>query len=135
MLSIRGVGLSAVLALVGCGESGPHLATVEGTILVDGKPVPGLFVEFQPEGGSPSIGETDESGFYRLRFSRERWGAEVCEHQVRIMADEDGGGRRGKDRLPAKYNAKTELKRDVVDGRNIIDFELETGRVAQAIRR
>lgn len=135
MFSIRGVGLIAVLAVVGCSDSGPRLATVEGTILVDGKPMQGLFVEFQPDGGSPSIGETDENGYYRLRFSRERWGAEVCEHRVRIMADEDGGGRNGKDRLPARYNAKSELKRDVVEGRNIIDFELETGRVAQAIRR
>lgn len=135
MLSMRGLGLAVILACVGCGPSGPPLATVEGTILVDGKPMQGLFVEFQPEGGSPSIGETDEKGFYRLRFSRERWGAEVCDHKVRIMADEDGGGRNGKDRLPAKYNAKTELQREVKAGRNVIDFDLETGRVAQSVPR
>lgn len=135
MLSMRGLGLAVILACVGCGPSGPPLATVEGTILVDGNPMQGLFVEFQPEGGSPSIGETDEQGFYRLRFSRERWGAEVCDHKVRIMADEDGGGRNGRDRLPPKYNAKTELQREVKAGRNVIDFELETGRVAQSVRR
>jgi hypothetical protein len=135
MLSMRGLGLAVILACVGCGPSGPPLATVEGTILVDGKPMQGLFVEFQPEGGSPSIGETDEKGFYRLRFTRERWGAEVCDHKVRIMADEDGGGRNGKDRLPAKYNAKTELQREVKAGRNVIDFELEAGRVAQSDSR
>lgn len=135
MLSMRGLGLAVILACVGCGPSGPPLATVEGTILVDGNPMQGLFVEFQPEGGSPSIGETDEKGFYRLRFSRERWGAEVCDHKVRIMADEDGGGRNGRDRLPTKYNAKTELQREVKAGRNVIDFELETGRVAQSVRR
>jgi len=121
------LGLLAGLWLSGCGPAGPVLATVEGTVLVDGKPVKGLFIEFQPDGGSPSIGETDESGHYVLRFSRERWGAEVTEHTVRIMADEDGGGRNGKDRLPTKYNAKSELKRDVLGGRNVFDFELETG--------
>jgi hypothetical protein len=135
MFSIRRMGWLVLLVGAGCGQSGPTLATVEGTILVDGKPMQGLFVEFQPEGGSPSIGETNEDGFYRLRFSRERWGAEVCEHTVRIMADEDGGGRNGKDRLPAKYNAKTELKREVVDGRNVIDFELDAARGGVATRR
>lgn len=119
----------------GCGEAGIPLASVEGTIRLDGQPVKGLFVEFQPTDGSPSIGETDEHGFYRLRFSRERWGAEIAEHTVRIMADEDGGGRGGKDRLPARYNSKSELKRDVVEGTNVLNFDLESGPVRQTAGR
>ena len=127
-------GLALTGALVGCGRAGPSLASVEGTVLVDGKPVKGLFIEFQPEGGSPSVGETDGSGHYELRFSRERWGAEIAEHTVRIMADEEGGGRAGKDRIPAKYNDRTELKREVVAGGNTIDFELESQPIKQARR-
>jgi hypothetical protein len=34
---------------------------------------------------------------------------------------------RARERVPAKYNVKTELVRDVKSGRNTIDFDLVSG--------
>jgi len=48
----------------------PKLKPVSGKITMDGKPLPGVIVTFLPkdEKGSMSIGESDESGAYKLSF-------------------------------------------------------------------
>ena len=51
--------------LVGCGESGPKLVPVSGTVTLNGKPLEGAAVAFQPDaslqGGLPA-GEPEPSG-------------------------------------------------------------------------
>lgn len=48
----------------------PKLKPVSGKITMDGKPFPGVIVTFLPkdEKGSMSIGESDETGTYKLSF-------------------------------------------------------------------
>jgi hypothetical protein len=80
----------AVLALPGCGKSGPAMAEVEGLVTVDGKPAPQLKVEFQPEprqDGVPpyrSSAFTDEAGRYRLTCETRLSGALVGKHRVTV---------------------------------------------------
>ncbi len=49
----------------------PEFATVEGTVTLDGKPLPGVFIGYYPivypRAGPRSHGMTDENGHYRLR--------------------------------------------------------------------
>ncbi len=129
--------IGPVLALAfidsGCNDSGPELGSVSGTISLDGKPLEGAEISFQPDlaTGSPALGETDVQGRYEMRHSRSRKGAHVGTHKVHIttaIERENAQGKivRFKERVPARYNVKTELTADVKPGRNTIDFQLES---------
>lgn len=54
--------------LAGCGDPGIGAIPVEGTVLVDGKPMEGVMVIFHPdsEGGRAASGRTDANGVYKL---------------------------------------------------------------------
>jgi hypothetical protein len=122
--------LVALLTLAGCGQDGPPLALVEGTVTLDGEPLPRAQLEFQPQRGSTSYGETDKSGHYYLLYTPTRDGAMLGEHTIRIITggeifdSETREMRVATERVPARYNVETTLKREVVDGNNVIDFEL-----------
>ncbi len=117
------------LMICGCGSD--KLATVRGTVTLNGQPLQNALVEFQPTalGGSPSSGMTDAEGRYELMSTFERAGALPGEHSVSIRT---GGTRvdstsqevEFKESVPAKYNTQTELKRTVEPGRNVLDFDL-----------
>ncbi|QDT55888.1 hypothetical protein Pan44_39360 [Caulifigura coniformis] len=115
------------LVVAGCSNTGEGLGAVEGVIQLDGKPLSGASVIFEPLNGSPSIGYADEDGQYELRFSRHAMGATVGDHKVRVSTAEDQEGRRSKERVPARYNVKTELTASVKSGHNSIDFDLNSG--------
>lgn len=126
---INSVVLSILaLGLTGCGKSGPKLAEVEGTVTLDGKPLADVMLEFQPLGGkgSPSVGYTDKNGRFRLRFSRQKWGALPGEHLVRIDFDHEPGSDQPAPpfKFPAKFNKQSDLKRQLVVGSNHFPFEL-----------
>jgi hypothetical protein len=115
------------LILAGCGP-GDGLARVNGTVTLNGEPLGGAIVQFQPveEGGTPSAGKTDAKGRYELMHTFDQRGAVPGEHVVSIRTaaayyDEEGGG---EERIPAEYNDRTELKRTVEPGSNTFDFEL-----------
>ena len=126
--------VAAIMSLVGCGgEKLPGLGRVEGTVTMDGKPVPEAMVWFEPSNGktAAAIGQTDAEGHYELFFSRGHKGANVGENLVKIttfreISDESGNQVR-KETIPARYNVKTELKADVKRGTNKLDFELKSG--------
>ena len=97
MKRVFALGLAAGLAaLAGCG-GGPRIAPVSGVVKVNGRPVKGLVVSFQPVGaadapnpGRGSSGVTDENGRYTLVYDGEEPGAVVGKHRVRIFAQEGG---------------------------------------------
>jgi hypothetical protein len=113
-------------------EKLPGLGRVTGTVTVDGQPVASATVTFdgaQP-GEPPSLGQTDASGKYELYYSRGHKGATIGEHVVRIStyggtASDEGEAQ--KETIPARYNAKSELKADVKRGSNNHNFELKSG--------
>lgn len=76
---------SCCFVIVGCGPSGPPLGEVTGTVMVDGKPAPGVDVMFAPvDGGRSSSGVTDDSGHYELAYSTSGAGAVIGSHNVVI---------------------------------------------------
>lgn len=83
------------LFLIGCG--GPTLAPVSGTVTLDGKPVDGIRVTFEPIVGESdvtdeeyytSFGITDEAGHYDMQTEVEdklKTGAVVGRSAVRLV--------------------------------------------------
>ena len=65
-------GMLTALLIVGCGKSGSELAPVSGRVTLDGQPIVGARLRFQPEasGGSPSYGSTDQDGRFVLGYKR-----------------------------------------------------------------
>jgi hypothetical protein len=117
-------------SVVGCGDA--NLGRVRGTVTLDGQPLDGAMVTFAPvEGGRPAAGRTDAQGRYQLVYSRDSSGAMIGEHLVTISTYDERPGENGEDliipeRVPARYNANSELKKTVESGSNEINFELES---------
>jgi len=125
------VAAAAVVAVTGALAAGcsrpepPALGDVEGLVTLDGRPLPAALVLFTPAGrGRTAQGVTDALGRYRLRYLRDIPGANVDVHTVRIStATEEHGGR---ELLPPRYHADSQLTATVKAGRNTIDFALTT---------
>jgi hypothetical protein len=129
------VGGSFVLSLVclGC-DRGPEIASVEGTVTMDGKPLPNASVVFIPENGRPAGARTDERGHYVLEFTEGRQGAIPGKNWIRINtaaeASEAADGTpipAQRETIPAKYNTQSALEFTVEAGKkNIANFDLDS---------
>ncbi|MFN3148866.1 carboxypeptidase regulatory-like domain-containing protein [Bremerella sp.] len=132
--TLRRQALSAFIAcgfalLAGCQEhAGPELATVTGTVTLDGEPLKDATLHFQPTSGRPSYGKTDESGKYNMGYSLERQGVALGEHKViiRSVVEDKYGKTLRQEMLPRKYHDQTTLSALVEDKANVIDFDLES---------
>lgn len=129
--SISFLLLSAVVlsSHAGCGGGPevPTLGTVSGKVSVDGNPLPGVVVTFEPvDGGRSSSGKTDEEGNYSLSYNATSKGALIGKHRVMVTTPTDAPDPSGqnKDPIPEHYNLKTTLEKDVEAGDNSIDLEL-----------
>ena len=134
--SVAGVGLLmiALMLQVGCGPSGPEIARVQGTVTMDGKPLPSAIIMFVPVGGRPSVSETDANGKYVLEFSGGRKGAIPGINLVeintgRLAYEKDGKNYPAvKESVPVQYNRLTTLEFNVEAGKNnTADFALKSG--------
>lgn len=128
-------GVCCLVLAVGCNprpKGMPDLAPVKGTVTMDGTPLAKVDVTFFSEaGGQVACGTTDDAGVYELRFSGKHMGAKIGPNTVRITTPptpEVPGAPVWKEKVPAKYNSKSELKADVKPGPapNTIDFELKS---------
>ena len=123
----------AILALVvvGCSGGGPDLGKVTGNVTLDGKPLQGAIVQFEPKGGRPSSGTTDSEGNYELNYTFQEKGALLGKHTVRIypQTEDEEGNQLPPDaivKIPATYNEQSELTAEVEPGSNTCDFELHS---------
>lgn len=128
---VRACGTVLLIGLLsGCGggDGAPGRAIVSGTVALDGQPLPGADVVFEPEDGGISMGSTDESGEYVLRYSVDEpeGGLPAGRYTVRITTGDRSGRRRVRKRVPAKYNQLSELIEEVKPGENTINFDLES---------
>ncbi|MBD3674399.1 MAG: hypothetical protein HUJ26_12825 [Planctomycetaceae bacterium] len=132
--------------MFGCGggsSDAPDMGEVSGTITVDGKPGAGLMVTFQPESGRPSIGTTDDSGYYELDYTADLKGAKIGKGFITIVTpadegegysegDEEGGEgyAESTDPIPAKYNAEAasnpEMQVEIKAEGNTFDYKIST---------
>lgn len=126
------------ILLAGCG--GPDkVGGVTGKVTLSGQPLPDAMVTFSPtaEGATSGVGKTDSEGNYTLTFAADVEGAQEGENVVRISTyreanpDADPPQPAVPEKVPAKYNVKTELKVEVKPGSNTFDFPLEPGPVIQ----
>lgn len=133
LLVLAGMGVMLSLSACGSNYKGPKLGEVIGTVTVDGNPIDGAEVTFQPSGARMSVASTDADGKYRMRFTMDKYGAAVGAHRVMITTARTASGGEGvpevkarKELLPAKYHSKSELVAEVAPGSNVIDFALTT---------
>jgi hypothetical protein len=140
--------LSFVLA-AGCSQnhhsmidySGVDLVHGSGRITLDGQPLPYAQVFFEDiENATIAFGLTDKDGRYTLMFNSVKEGVEAGNKRIQIWTARGGIEFRdkipkenlghGKERVPNKYNRKTELLRTVLSSKEqrkqIFDFELES---------
>jgi hypothetical protein len=131
----------AVVSIVGCSSS-ESFVPVSGKVTLNGNPLSHATVSFQPfakagsiEAGEGSTAKTNEKGEFTLSSSTGKRGALVGKHRVSISAldpqigEHDARPPRGgwprADKVPSRYNAKTELTYDVPSGgTNKADFDL-----------
>jgi len=74
--------LIASILVAGCGPKGPDVVPVSGTVTKNGKPVPGLFINFEPGNGRPSWAQTDSEGKFVVKYDATMDGAKVGTHKV-----------------------------------------------------
>jgi hypothetical protein len=115
---------AGIVSLLGCGGSdAPPLGRVSGRVTVNGQPVEGITVMFQPDNGRPSLGTTNADGYYELRYTADLRGAVVGNHTVRVFWSEDFAA--GKTPIPPQYDAQSQLKFEVKRGSNKFDIDIK----------
>lgn len=137
MAMILGGAAVLLTTVAGCGQKGPALGQVRGRVTLDGEPLAEAEIVFQPQKGRPGTARTNDKGEYELTYTVDRAGALLGLHEIRITTFEpgyDGETPQGErktiperpERVPAKYNRKSELKADVKPGSNVFDFQLSS---------
>lgn len=143
-MASRGVGFVVgllVLATVtcggGCGRSGPpprKMASVSGTVMLDGKPLPDGFVTFvSPTEGHFEAFEVKEGAFAGKAGLGSRRVEIIATRDVQPVATTRGPERppqpTQENYLPAKYSTASTLSADVTEsGPNVFMFELTMGK-------
>jgi len=143
-----------LLVVLGCGSNDVKVVPVSGTVTLDGKPPPKVYVNFQPLGTkdnpNPGVGSyavTDEKGRYALRLSNGAGsGAVVGQHKVTIALQfEEDLGKNSRDtgspdgvplprlgkvkQIPERYNSDSKLTFEVKPGgTDKADFALTSGK-------
>jgi hypothetical protein len=133
---------AAAFCLSGCSGRPKNFAKrVTGKVSIAGKPLAGATIVFTPvDGGSPSMGRTDENGSYTLYWGRGRRGrpiegAQIGGHTVMISTFMEGlptakpPRQEVPEKVPYKYRAQSPPTATVKAGVNTIDFDLEPGPV------
>lgn len=135
------VVVAGLVAICGCGD---NLASLRGTVYVDGKPAPkGMALVFDPIDKSllPAYGFTDGNGQYRAQFTFRKDGIQPGEYVAHLSLAEAGDAyssgntpaysdRRGADGLrvfkyPRKYYDEI-VRLTVSGGRNVVDLSIST---------
>jgi hypothetical protein len=135
---------AAVLLAAGCGNPLTFNEQVEGTVTLDGNPLPRVMVQFVPDVQGPSAvplasGLTDETGRFRLTHDGNKPGAALGKYRVVVL--QGRGGRMSDDpdapvlpppegpRLPSQYTvaAQTPLRQEVTAAKHAYDLPLTMG--------
>lgn len=123
----------AMITLAGC-QQGVG-ATATGVVSFNGKPAPaGILVRFQPQvpNSSASLGVTDATGRYELRFNARTPGVMPGESVVSltIVSEPDATGKQIVPdafegiTIPSAYGERSQLRKRVAPGANVIDIDV-----------
>jgi hypothetical protein len=143
-MRLRFFAALALAVLCGCNSKPYSVATVSGRVTLDGKPLPKASITFVPMATKENIAPgptatalTDADGRYTLTVDKDTPGAVVGRCRIFVTTrftdspppDRDGGlpMRLPKDKVPEKYNTRTELTFDVpTGGTDHADFDLKS---------
>jgi PKD repeat protein len=124
---------------VGCGKPAPKFGEVSGKVVVNGKPMSRLYVQFLPDPdqgndvAANASGETDEQGNYTLRYvyqGSEGNGAVVGWNRIIVedtrLASVPQGAKLPPLVIPASYSnvARTPLSFEVKPGAQTFDIQI-----------
>ena len=113
-----------LIVSVGCSNGNrPPLAPVEGLVTLDGQPLAGATVVFQPTRGKASSAQTGPDGRYELIYLRDIRGAIPGQHTVTITTASES---QPEERLPSRYHNKTELTALVEPEGGEVNFDLKS---------
>jgi hypothetical protein len=136
-----------VMGFAGCGGGYPialPLIRAHGTVTLDAEPLEKAVVVFEARDGSFSYAETDSRGLYVLRFDSNEMGVTPGKKTVRISMNrrilglnsndeggpEDAAGgafpRQPPERVPSRYNTRSDLSVEVKPERTRYDFDLRS---------
>lgn len=123
------VGLVLILSLPGCGD---NKSVVQGRVTLDGEPLAGGVVEFFPKDGKSPSGKPGmiKDGTYEASdvpvgtVRVEIHWAKVVGKKKAFDMPESPMIDELKEVVPAKYNTQSKLVKEIIPGRNKIDFEL-----------
>jgi hypothetical protein len=91
-------------ALSGCGDGRPSLVPVSGKVTLNGAPVDGALIGFEPEGidgfNRPSIATTDSSGNFVVGTYDKADGMPTGKYKVSVLKKEVVG------KLPENFNSE-----------------------------
>jgi hypothetical protein len=107
----------AVVLIAGCSSSVPMNEQVEGTVKLDGVPLPNALVEFVPNDKTTQLpisrATTDSAGHFQLMCANEKPGAVLGSHNVLVRVGRGGDGSKA-DEMDAPPPKKGEVKSYVV---------------------
>lgn len=135
--------LLSITSVAGCGSNHghPELIPVSGVVTLNGTPIAGLRVNFEPSEGRRSSGVTNQSGEYVLKYMDQQKGALHGHHRVTIVwtgeneneiegeaipTDEPGNSPGMV--IPSRYNVQSQLIADVRPHTHRFDFDLTAQR-------
>lgn len=92
-LVARAFGLLVIVLVAGCGASGTTPVPVSGVLKLDGKPLDGAVVTFEPQapGGKAAFGTVGADGTFRLTTDDPGDGALPGKYKVFIQPPAEGG--------------------------------------------
>ncbi len=111
-----------LLAVVGCGEK---IYTVSGTVSYDGKPVENGNIVFEAADGGPGLASGGiKDGKYTLQSKPGKKKVAITGYRPKAGSDPKDPQPPTEEYIPAKYNIKSELTKEVTSGENRFDFDL-----------
>lgn len=117
--------LGLLLAMVGCA---PGESTVSGTVTLDGKPLEEGNIAFRPLPAlavSEAMGGSIKDGKYQVKARPGQNRVEITATRIVPGKKDNFGTLLRESILPEKYNAKSELTKEISAGRaNELNFEL-----------
>jgi len=138
---LTGLTLLLIAVLSGCGGARYETTPLLGKVIKDGQPLPGVCVEFHPNPeadtkGPSAIGETDENGFFNLRYalpgeSTNQPGVLVGSHKVTLTDSRQEPPQQGsappRSRIPEMYQGvhTTPLRLEVKQGMPAVEIEVK----------
>lgn len=119
----------SLVVIAGCGSDRPPLASLTGTVTLDGVPVQYGGLMFSPvDGGRPSVGGTNEKGEFKAIYVYGVPGAIIGKH--RVMFEEGSANQREEDEFkpyapPANNYTISPQEIEVDSGGTVINFTLQ----------